>query len=76
MPDGSEIGFLDDDDRVRDAARSTIARREVGEVLVFEFDFGDSWLHRCSVLEAGVPVRVETTIRRPYVADYRNREVM
>lgn len=54
MPGGSEVGFPDEDDDVRDAARSKIARREVGEVFEFEFDLGDSWLHRCTVVEAGV----------------------
>lgn len=54
MSDGSEIGIPSEDDDVRDAARSKIARRDVGEAFEFEFDFGDSWLHRCTVLEAGI----------------------
>jgi hypothetical protein len=54
MPDGSEIGIPDEEDEVRDAARCKIGRREVGEAFVFEFDFGDSWLHRCAILETGV----------------------
>lgn len=39
-------------DEVRDAARAEMPRREVGER--FGFDFGDSWVHRCAVLEARV----------------------
>lgn len=58
MADGSRIGLADDDD-VRDATRSKFARRQVGERFEFEFDFGDSWVHRCTVLEVGVdPVDV------------------
>jgi hypothetical protein len=54
MRDGSEIGIPDEDGEVRDAARSKIGRRTVGEVFEFEFDFGDSWIHRCTVIEADV----------------------
>lgn len=31
-----------------------MAKRLEGEVFDYEFDFGDSWEHRCTVLETGV----------------------
>ena len=54
MEDGTEIGTAVEDLEFRDAARSKIATRMEGEVFTFEFDFGDGWLHRCTVLETGV----------------------
>ena len=54
MSDGTEIGLPDDDLPVRDAARSKVARRDEHEVFEYEFDFGDGWTHRCTVLEADV----------------------
>jgi hypothetical protein len=54
MADGTEIGTPFEDSDIRDAARSKIARRDIGEVFEFEFDFGDSWTHRCTVRETGV----------------------
>ncbi|MEO8292605.1 MAG: hypothetical protein ABI635_05660 [Actinomycetota bacterium] len=57
LEDGTRIGIpqLDDDDLdERDAARTKIARRTEDEVFTYEFDFGDGWMHRCTVLEAGV----------------------
>ena len=49
----------DDRDRLeelpfRDAARTKVGRRDDGEVFEYEFDLGDSWMHRCTVLETGV----------------------
>jgi hypothetical protein len=54
MDGGVEIGTVFEDSSVRDAARTKIARRAEGEVFEYEFDFGDSWLHRCTVVMAGV----------------------
>jgi hypothetical protein len=54
MADGFEIGTPGDDLPVRDSARTKIARRTVGETFEFEFDFGDGWKHRCTVIEADV----------------------
>jgi hypothetical protein len=56
MADGTRIGIPDDEDDpdVRDVVRTKVATRSVGEVFEFVFDFGDSWRHRCTVLEAGV----------------------
>jgi len=53
MADGTEIGGSFADEEVRDAARTRIARRATDEAFEFEFDFGDSWLHRCTVLSDG-----------------------
>ena len=52
--DGTEVGTVDDDGDVRDASRSKIARLDLDEVFEFEFDFGDSWIHRCTVREVDV----------------------
>jgi Plasmid pRiA4b ORF-3-like protein len=52
--DGSMVGTSFEDFSVREAARTKIARRTEGETFDYEFDFGDSWEHRCTVLEAGV----------------------
>lgn len=54
MQDGTEIGIPDPELPCRDAARSKIATRRVSEVFEYEFDFGDSWTHRCTVLEVDV----------------------
>jgi hypothetical protein len=54
MADGTEIGTPFEDESIRDPGRSKIARRDDGEVFEFEFDFGDSWLHRCTVVEHDV----------------------
>ncbi len=54
MADGVGIGIPDDELPYRDAARSKLARREEGEVFEYEFDFGDGWTHRCTVIEVGV----------------------
>lgn len=54
MRDGTEIGIPDEELQYRDTARSKIATRHQGEVFEYEFDFGDGWSHRCTVLEADV----------------------
>ena len=52
--DGLWIGTPFEDSDVRPASRTKIAGRTEGEVFDYEFDFGDSWEHQCTVLEAGV----------------------
>jgi hypothetical protein len=54
MSDGVAIGVPFEDVDVRDAARSKTGRRASGEVFGSEFDFGDSWVHRCTVLRTDV----------------------
>lgn len=54
LPDGSRIGTAFEDASERAAARTKVAKRTEGEVFEYEFDFGDSWEHRCTVLETGV----------------------
>ena len=49
LPDGSRTGTAFEDDTEQAAARSP-----EGEAFDYEFDFGDSWEHRCTVLETGV----------------------
>lgn len=54
LADGTAIGIALEDPPHREAARTKIAKRREGEVFEYEFDFGDGWKHRCTVLEAGV----------------------
>ena len=55
LADGTEVGLPDEEFTLRDAARTKIARRQLHEVFEYEFDFGDGWTHRCSVIEVDVP---------------------
>jgi hypothetical protein len=54
VSDGTEIGLPFEDDDMRDASRTRIGRRSLGEELEFEFDLGDSWIHACIVRETGL----------------------
>lgn len=54
LTDSALIGIPSEDLRHRDAARTKIGKRDEGEVFEYEFDFGDSWEHRCAVHEVGV----------------------
>lgn len=54
LADGSKIGTAFEDTTEQAAARTKVAKRLAGEVFDYEFDFGDSWEHRCTVLETGV----------------------
>jgi hypothetical protein len=54
LPDGTEIGPDFDEPEVKEATRTKLGTREKGEVFEYEFDLGDSWMHRCIVLETGV----------------------
>ncbi len=55
LEDGRVIGTPFDDFEARDAARTKIGGRwREGDELRFEFDFGDSWEHRCTVRETEV----------------------
>ena len=51
LDDGHVIGFPDDEDDAPedqlDGAQTMLARLKHGEPFVYEFDFGDSWLHLC-----------------------------
>jgi hypothetical protein len=52
LADGGRIGNPDpewDDEEVLDETRLTLGRLKAGEQFVYEFDFGDSWLHLCTV---------------------------
>src|SRR5450830_1447391 len=39
----------DDDDGLLDGRKLTLGHLKAGEQFVYEFDFGDSWLHLCTV---------------------------
>jgi hypothetical protein len=54
MRGGERICLDPEDDDERDAARSKLGRRDKDEMFSYEFDFGDSWEHRCTVIETGV----------------------
>lgn len=53
LADGPRISnpaWADDvDDEVLDGGRLKLGRLKPGEQFVYEFDFGDSWLHLCTV---------------------------
>jgi hypothetical protein len=40
-----------DDDNPLDETKTKLPRLQPGEQFVYEFDFGDSWLHLCTVAE-------------------------
>jgi hypothetical protein len=55
LDDGRMIGTPFEDFDVLEAARTKIGGRwRRGDSFLFEFDFGDSWEHRCSVMEMEV----------------------
>jgi hypothetical protein len=54
MEDGTNIGFPDEDLGHVDPARRKLGVRREDEVFEYEFDFGDGWTHRCTVLEVDV----------------------
>ncbi len=53
LGDGRRVGnpeWADEiDDDVLDGRRLTLGRLKLGEQFAYEFDFGDSWLHLCTV---------------------------
>ena len=53
--DGHRIGEPDPDDDfdddMLDGRRLTLGRLKPGEQFAYEFDFGDSWMHLCTVAE-------------------------
>ncbi|MEX0650986.1 MAG: hypothetical protein WD186_03055 [Actinomycetota bacterium] len=59
MEDGANIGIPDEELGHVDAARRKLGVRREDEVFEYEFDFGDGWTHRCTVME--VDVTPETT---------------
>ncbi|MDP9242353.1 MAG: plasmid pRiA4b ORF-3 family protein [Actinomycetota bacterium] len=54
MADDTRIEIEPEDESDRPASRTKLGRREQGEVFAYEFDFGDSWEHRCTVIETGI----------------------
>lgn len=55
LNDGRVIGTRVEDLDFLEAARTKIGRRwQKGETFQFEFDFGDSWEHRCTVIQTEV----------------------
>ena len=53
LADGIRVGEPDDDDddpdSLLDDRRTKLDRLKASEQFVYEFDFGDSWLHLCTV---------------------------
>ena len=54
MKDGTRIGLPDDEgwpepDEILDDERTRLSRLALGEQFIYEFDFGDGWLHLCTV---------------------------
>ena len=56
LADGTRIGPIDDDadEEVVDDTRAKLSQLEQGEVFTFTFDFGDMWVHRCTVEAVGI----------------------
>jgi hypothetical protein len=54
LGDGTMVGTPDEELTFKDAARTKIANRLEDETFDYEFDFGDSWEHRCTVLATGI----------------------
>lgn len=54
LSDGTAIGIALEEIPHREAARTKVGKRREGEAFEYEFDFGDGWLHRCTVLESDV----------------------
>lgn len=48
------IGTRVEDLDFEDDQRTNVGAHDAGNEFLFEFDFGDSWEHRCSVIEADV----------------------
>lgn len=69
LTDGRRVGdphVADDDDgEVLDASRLTLGRLGLGEQFAYEFDFGDRWLHLCTV----APHRIDPTEELGIVPD-------
>jgi hypothetical protein len=59
--DGTRIGYLtdwdEDDVGLLDDLAEKLTRLRLGERFAFEFDFGDSWMHLCTVGERKVDPR-------------------
>jgi Plasmid pRiA4b ORF-3-like protein len=54
LQDDQLVGTLDwanefEEEKVLDESRVRLGRLKAGEQFVYEFDFGDSWLHLCTV---------------------------
>jgi hypothetical protein len=54
LADGTMVGIGDEELQWREAARTRVGRHGEGEVFEYEFDLGDSWMHRCTILETEV----------------------
>jgi hypothetical protein len=54
MPDGSLVSRGLEDVPHANASRTRLGEHAEGDAFVYEFDLGDSWLHRCTVIETGV----------------------
>lgn len=68
LADGSRAGLPDPDwdepgDAVHDERRLTLGRLTAGEQFVYEFDFGDSWLHLCTIGADGIDPVAEIGVR-------------
>jgi hypothetical protein len=65
LADGRRIGqpeFDDDDDGFIDGDRTKLSTLNLGERFLYEFDFGDSWLHLCTVAPARIVPEAELGI--------------
>jgi hypothetical protein len=66
LADGRRIGLPEfgefDDEVFIDSAATTLSALTLGEQFVYEFDFGDSWTHLCTVGKARIDPATELGI--------------
>ena len=56
LADGTRIGMIDEDadEDVLDETRETLARLQASQQFIYAFDFGDDWVHLCTVVNASL----------------------
>ncbi len=73
LADGTRIGepeFDDFDEDVIDASATTLSKLSPGEQFAYEFDFGDSWIHLCTVRPERLDVEEELGVFPPEPVPY------
>jgi hypothetical protein len=56
LADGTRIGMVDEDsdEEVLDETRETLRRLQASQQFLYTFDFGDDWVHLCTVVNTSV----------------------
>jgi hypothetical protein len=69
LTDGRRIGqpefndFDEEDEELIDGDRTKLSTLKPGEQFLYEFDFGDSWLHLCTVAQAPIDPATELGVK-------------